>query len=148
MMPEGARIPARALAEYHSIKLGDFSKAMQKLVAAGIIRSTEGRSGGSAMAKPAEDVSLLQIVMALEDANTFFRCTEIRQKGPCATAPDQYRTPSNIARIMHKADAEWRRVLAATNLADLPQSAAADPIPEVNEATQDWLTETGAVRGL
>jgi len=49
---------------------------------------------------------------------------------------------------MHKADAEWRRVLATTSLADLRQSAAAEPIPGVDKATQDWLAETGAVRGL
>lgn len=148
MMPEGARIPARALAEYHGINPSYFSKAMQKLVAAGIIQSVEGRSGGLTIAKPAEDVSLLQIVVALEDQKTFFRCTEIRQKGPCAAAPKHYRTPCNIKRVMHKADAEWRRVLASTSLADLRQSAAAEPIPGVNEATQDWLAKTGAVRGL
>jgi|GEM_PF-3917777 len=32
MMPKGARLPARALAEYHGIKPSYFSKAMQKLV--------------------------------------------------------------------------------------------------------------------
>lgn len=148
MMPDGARVPARSLAEYHGIKPGYFSKAMQKLVAAGIIQSVEGRSGGLAMAKPAEDVSLLQIVMALEDHDAFFRCTEIRQKGPCAAAPKHYRRPCNIARVMHTAEAEWRRVLAKTSLADLRQSSAVEPIPGVNEATQNWLAETGAVRGL
>lgn len=148
MLPDGARIPARALAEYHGIKPSYFSKAMQKLVAAGWIQSVEGRAGGLALAKPAEDISLLQIVMALEDHETFFRCTEIRQKGPCAAAPKHYRTPCNIARVMYKADAEWRRVLATTSLADLRHSAAAEPIPGVNEATKDWLAETGALRGL
>ncbi|MEJ8560932.1 Rrf2 family transcriptional regulator [Yoonia sp. GPGPB17] len=148
MMPQGARIPSRALAEYHGVKPSYFSKAMQKLVAAGVVEAIEGRSGGLAMAKPAEEVSLLQIVMALEENSTFFRCTEIRQKGPCSAAPKHYRAPCNIARIMYKADAAWRRVLAETSLADLRESATAEPIPGVNEATLAWLTETGAVRGL
>jgi Rrf2 family protein len=148
MLPEGARIPARSLAEYHGIQPSYFSKAMQKLVASGIVQSVEGRSGGLAMAKPADEVSLLEIVMALEDQKAFFRCTEIRQKGPCAATPAHYRAPCNIARVMHKADAAWRRVLAATSLADLRRSAAAEPVPGVNEATQVWLAETGAVRGV
>lgn len=148
MMPDGARIPARALAEYHGIRPSYFSKAMQKLVAAGIVQSTEGRSGGLAMGKPPEDVSLLQIVMALEDHQVLFQCTEIRQKGPCAAASRHYRAPCNIARVMRKAEAEWRRVLAETSLAELRQSAVAEPIPGVNEATQTWLAETGAVRGI
>lgn len=53
MLPDGARIPAKALAEYHGIKPSYFTKAMQKLVAAGIVQSVEGRSGGLAMAIPA-----------------------------------------------------------------------------------------------
>jgi DNA-binding IscR family transcriptional regulator len=32
MLPDGARVPARALAEYHGVKPSYFSKAMQKLV--------------------------------------------------------------------------------------------------------------------
>ena len=148
MLPKGARVPARALAEYHGIKPSYFSKAMQKLVDAGLVQSIEGRSGGLTMAKSADEVSLLHIVMALEESSAFFRCTEIRQKGPCSAAPEHYRAPCNIARVMHKADAAWRRVLAETSLADLKQSAIAEPIPGVNEATQTWLTETGAVRGL
>ncbi len=148
MLPKGARIPAKALAEYHGIKPSYFSKAMQKLVAAGIFQSVEGRSGGLFLAKPAEVISLLQIVMALEDAKPFFQCTEIRKKGPCAAPAKFYQAPCNIAHVMHKADTAWRRVLAETSLAELTQSATAEPIPGVNEATQEWLTKTGAIRGL
>lgn len=147
MMPEGTRIPARALAEYHGIKPSYFAKAMQKLVAAGIVQSIEGRSGGLAIAKPVEDISLLEIVTALEGNKGFFRCTEIRQKGPCAAARKHYRAPCNIARVMHTADAAWRGVLSQTSLADLTQSAAAAPIPGVHEATTAWLSETRAMRG-
>lgn len=147
MLPDGARIPARALAEYHGIKPAYFSKAMRRLVAAGIVQSVEGRAGGLALAKPAQDVSALQIVMALEEQTGFFQCNEIRQNGPCAAAPKHYRAPCKIASLMHRADAEWRRVLAGTSLADLVQSAAADPVPGVAEATQAWLAQTGALRG-
>lgn len=146
MMPEGTRIPARVLAEYHGIKPGYFSKAMQKLAAAKLLQSFEGRSGGLALAKPAEEISVLEIVMALEDHQAFFRCREIRQKGPCAAASRHYRAPCNIAQVMHKADAAWRRVLASTSLADLRHAAEANPVPGVAEATQAWLVETDALR--
>jgi len=148
MLPEGARMPARALAEYHGVKPSYFAKAMQKLVEAGIIRSVEGRSGGLALAKPAESVSVLSIVLALEEDARFFRCTEIRQQGPCAVAKKHYSVPCNIARLMHRADAAWRRVLAEATLADLKASVASNPVPGVAAATQDWLTRTGAVRGV
>lgn len=148
MMPQGARIPARALAEYHGVRPSYFSKTMQKLVAAGIVQSVEGRAGGLALAVPAKEVSVLQIVQALDDASGFFHCTEIRQKGPCAASAHHYSAPCNIARVMHKADAAWRGVLAGTSLEDLRQSAADEPVPGVAEATRTWLEETGAVRGL
>jgi len=148
MLPEGARVPARALAEYHGIRPSYFSKAMQKLAAAGIVLSVEGRSGGLTMARPADQVSLLQIVQALDDSQGFFRCTEIRQKGPCAAPSKHYLGPCSIAAVMHKADAAWRRVLAETSLADLRDMALARPVPGVGEATQSWLENTGAVRGI
>ncbi len=100
------------------------------------------------MARPAEEVSLLQIVQALDDSGGFFRCTEIRQKGPCAAASKHYRAPCTIARVMHKADAAWRRVLSETSLADLRHATTQELIPGVSEATEAWLKETGAVRGL
>lgn len=147
MIPNGARVPARALAEYHGIEPSYFSKAMQRLVAAGILESVEGRAGGLCMAAEDDKVSVLQIVQALDDSSGFFRCREIRQQGPCAAAPRHYGAPCNIARVMYQADAAWRRVLAQTSLADLKKSANAEPVPGVNEATRTWLEETGAVRG-
>ncbi|NTA59824.1 Rrf2 family transcriptional regulator [Agrobacterium tumefaciens] len=46
MLPAGARMPARFLAQYHGLKPAYLSKAMHKLAAAGIVLSVEGRSGG------------------------------------------------------------------------------------------------------
>lgn len=146
MLPEGARVPAKALADYHGLKPSYFSKAMRRLVAAGIIQSVEGRSGGLAMAKPPEEVSVLQIVQALDESRAFFQCMEIRQQGPCAAAPRLYRAPCTIARVMHQADMAWRRALAQTTLDDLRQAAVGAPVAGVNEATQTWLEEAGAIR--
>lgn len=146
MLPNGARVPARFLAEYHGLKPSYLSKAMHKLASAGIVLSVEGRAGGLALARAAENISVLEIVEALEGGGSFFRCTEIRQQGPCAAARTLYRAPCNIARIMRQADAAWRRVLAETTLRDLKQAALLEPIAGVAEATQNWIERTGAVR--
>jgi len=53
------------------------------------------------MATQAENVSMLPIVQAFDDGEGFFRCCELRQRGPCAAAARHYRAPSNIAPIMH-----------------------------------------------
>lgn len=146
MLPEGARMPARFLAEYHGLKPAYLAKALNKLAAAGILHSFEGRAGGLALARAAEDISMLDIVIALEGAEGFFRCTEIRQQGPCAAAAKHYKAPCNIARAMHRADAAWRRSLARTSLAELKKAAISEPVDGVTEATATWIEQTGAMR--
>ncbi|WP_419457067.1 RrF2 family transcriptional regulator [Agrobacterium tumefaciens] len=102
--------------------------------------------GGLSLARPADQISMLHIVDALEGTRGFFHCTEIRQQGPCVAALKHYKGPCNIASIMHQADTAWRKVLAGTSLEDLKQAAAAQPIEGVAEATQRWIEHTGAVR--
>lgn len=99
-----------------------------------------------ALPKPAEDITVLQIVLTLGEDQRSFRCTELRQKGPCAAPASQYQKPCNNARLMHRADAEWRRVLAKTTLSDLRQSVLDNTVPGVTEATEAWLAEPGALR--
>src|SRR5580704_6897247 len=111
-LPENARVPARSLAEFHGLKPAYLAKTMQKLAEAGLVKSVEGRSGGFALARPAAKISILDIVDAVEPDEGFFRCTEIRRRGPCAARPAAYVKPCVIARTMHRADAAWRAVLA------------------------------------
>ena len=146
MLPAGTRMPARHLAEYHGLKPAYLSKAMHKLVAAGIMTSTEGRNGGLSLARAVDAITMLQVVEALDGTARFFHCTEIRQQGPCAVDKKNYRFPCTIAHAMHKADAAWRRALAETTLADLKTTAEARPIAGVHEATTAWIERTGAVR--
>jgi Rrf2 family protein len=146
MLPRGTRMPARYLAEYHGLKPAYLSKTMHKLVASKIVTSAEGRNGGLSLARPADQISVLEIVQALDGKEHFFRCSEIRQQGPCAAGKGSYIFPCTIAQTMHKADAAWRRVLAETTLADLKATAEARPIEGVGEATRVWLEHTGAVR--
>lgn len=145
-LPAGTQMPARYISEYHGLKPAYLSKAMHKLAAAGIVLSVEGRSGGLSLARPASQITMLQIVDALEGMTGFFRCTEIRQRGPCAATRKHYKKPCGIARIMRQADAAWRGVLAGTTLEDLKQTIFAQPIEGVVEATQSWIERTGALR--
>jgi Rrf2 family protein len=145
-LPQNARIPARALAEFHGLKPAYLAKAMQKLAEAGLVKSVEGRSGGFALARPAAKISILEIVDAVEPDQGFFRCTEIRRRGPCAARSAAYVKPCIIARTMHRADAAWRAVLAQISLSQLATDAQAD-IPEgVADRTAVWIKRSGALR--
>lgn len=50
------------------------AKIVQKLVAAGIISSQRGKGGGISLAKPPENISLLEVIEAVEGPVVLNRC--------------------------------------------------------------------------
>jgi Rrf2 family protein len=50
------------------------AKILQKLVHKGLLRSVRGRNGGFALARPAFEVTIADIVKALEGESVFNRC--------------------------------------------------------------------------
>ena len=79
-----------------------------------------GPLGGYRLARPPADISLLDIVLAVDGDGPAFRCSEIRQRGPAATAGSPaYRRPCGIARVMWRAEDAWRAELAAVTVGDI-----------------------------
>ncbi len=119
-VPEGQALPAARLAEFHDVPPAYLAKHLQALTAAGITRSVPGPRGGYRLARPPAEVSVLEVVLAVEGEETAFRCGEIRQRGPVAgTSEELYRRPCGIARAMWRAEDAWRAELAATSIGDL-----------------------------
>ena len=118
-LPEDQALPSARLAEFHEVPPAYLAKHLQALAAAGITRSVPGPRGGYRLARPPAEISLLDIVVAVEGADPAFRCSEIRQRGPAAGGPEAYRRPCGIARAMWRAEDAWRRELAATSVGDL-----------------------------
>ena len=87
VVPAGFDLPAGRLAEFHELPRAYLAKHLQALSRAGIVRANRGVSGGYRLAKPAANITLLDITLAIEGSEPAFRCTEIRQQGPCAAAP-------------------------------------------------------------
>src|ERR1700704_2312596 len=85
-LPDDAALPAARLAEYHGIPAAYLAKHLQSLSRAGIVESVPGPGGGYRLARPAEKISVLDIVQAIEGSAPAFRCTEIRRRGPAAVA--------------------------------------------------------------
>ena len=141
VLPEGRTLPATRLAEYHGVPPAYLAKTMQALSRAGIVESVAGPRGGYRMSRPASEVTVLDVVLAVEGDETAFRCSEIRQRGPAAQEPSAYTRTCGIARLMWSAEDAWRRVLRDTTLADLlAQVAPGIPLPAVT-ATAVWIQE-------
>jgi len=50
------------------------AKVFQRLVHAGLLRSAKGRGGGFSLARPAHQISMMQIVEAIDGPQTMDRC--------------------------------------------------------------------------
>lgn len=123
-LPPGRGLSLAALAEFHGVPQAYMAKQMQALSKAGIVRTSRGKTGGYALARPASEITLWQVVRAVEGPEPAFRCSEIRQRGPCAAPREDCRHPCQIASAFAKAEAAWREVLETTTIAGLAAEAS------------------------
>ncbi len=117
-----AVLPAAALAHHHGVSASYLVKHLKTLVAAGILHSHPGPAGGYRLGRPADQITLLDIVLAVEGPEPAFRCTEIRRRGdnpPDATA---FAKPCGINAAMLRAERAYRAALSEVRLSDLIDS--------------------------
>jgi Rrf2 family protein len=111
-------LAAAALAEFHGVSPSYLLKHLQALSGARILATVPGPNGGYRLARPPADITLLDIVLAVEGPQPAFRCTEIRRRGPNPIPG----TPSRICEInaaMLKAERAYRAELARVRIADI-----------------------------
>lgn len=140
-LPAGGRLATKALATFHGVPKEYLSKALQALSNADLVDSALGPSGGYRLARPAAEISFLEVVEAVEGRGRTFVCTEIRANSPCRPAGFCDAAPCAIARVMWQADQAWRDRLAAVSLADLGTMLEAEVEPKLWAATLKWAAE-------
>ena len=118
----GATVSAAQLAEHYGVPAAYLAKQLQALVRAGVLTASTGPRGGFRLARPADQISLLQIVEAVDGSSPFYQCNEIRQRGRGAVPPEQCRKMCGIAAQMRKAEQAWRASLAAVTVGDIVSS--------------------------
>ena len=138
-LPPGVALPAARLAEFHDVPPAYLAKQLQALSRAGIVETAPGRKGGYRLARPAAEVTLLDVVLAIEGEEPAFRCTEIRQQGPSAVGPEHYMRPCGIARAMWRAESAWRDELERVTVGDLVAELDATVAPEQIEKAINWI---------
>jgi len=120
------------------------NKQLQALAKAGLVSSTSGPRGGFRLARPPKEITLLDVVEAIEGPEDAFRCQEIRQQGAGASFPKaEFRERCAIAAAMRRAEAQWRQSLAAQTLADI-QSTVDGKAPHAGPRMRNWLATAGA----
>lgn len=121
---DGSPLPRRRLAEFFDLPEPYLAKVLRLLVDADVLVSVPGINGGYRLARPAEEITALDAVQAVNGHAAMFHCAEIRQRGPVGLAAGQCRRPCGIAKVMYDAELAWRNALAATTVRDLTENAA------------------------
>jgi Rrf2 family protein len=140
-------LPLSALAEFHALPEPYMAKQMQALARAGIVTGGRGRSGFYTLARAPGDITLLDILLAVDGDEPMFRCSEIRQNGPCASKPADCKAPCNIAAGFWRAEEAYRSSLAHVDLATLAGAVAAQLGPEKTARAGAWISGNVRTRG-
>ena len=82
--PAGERLSATALAEETGVPLPTTQKLMGQLAGCGLLKSHRGAGGGFALARPASDISLADIVEAVEGPIAMTQCAGSDETSDCA----------------------------------------------------------------
>ncbi|MFC0448026.1 RrF2 family transcriptional regulator [Rhodococcus jostii] len=112
-------VPTARLADLHGVSKSYLAKHLQSLARAGLVRPTEGRDGGYVLTRASADITVLDVVQAVDGTAPAFRCTEIRRQGLLAAPPEQCTAPCGIAKVMADAERAWRDTLSGVTIADL-----------------------------
>lgn len=118
---EGRPVPTSTLAEVYGLSPTYLNKHLQALSRHGLLISTPGSTGGFSLSRPAAEITLADVVEALDGDRTLFRCTEIRCDGLFQARSAEIRASGacRIAAAMWQAEQAWRESLATVSINDL-----------------------------
>lgn len=117
-----AQSSSRDLAEFQGVPAAYVAKLFTQLEKAGIVESAEGLRGGFRLARPAAEISVYDVVRALEGDKPLFQCREVRRN--CVLYSDDppdwaTRGVCGIHALMIEAERKMQDVLRGRTLADL-----------------------------
>lgn len=143
----GRGLPLAALAQFHDLPEPYMAKQMQALARAGLVLGGRGRSGFYQLARAPSEITLLDILLAVDGNEPMFRCSEIRQQGPCGSDPADCVMPCNIAAGFAHAQAAYCASLAQVDLATIARGVAAQLGPDKIAQAGAWIGENLRPRG-
>ena len=145
-LKDDAVLPTTALAEFYGVSASYLAKHLSALVRCDILISVNGPAGGFRLQRPADKITLLDVVLAIEGDAPAFRCAEIRRNGPGAPDASAYIKPCGIKSAMLAAERAWRGELAKTSIADLVQSFRAEADTRSLARNRAFVADTARVQ--
>lgn len=135
---------SRDLAQLQGISPSFVAKIFPKLEKAGIVEATAGVRGGYRLAKAPGDISVLDVVDAIEGDKPLFNCQEIRDR--CAVFDDEAPAWATqgvcaIHAAMLRAERAMRESLAQETLASLAAVVERKAPASFPVEVRGWLSE-------
>lgn len=146
----GREASVRDLAELQGVPQEFLAKLFTKLAKAGLLVASEGARGGFGLAKPASEITVLDVVEAIDGKKPIFDCREIRSR--CAVFdPDKppawsYRGVCSIHAVMLAAEQRMREELASWTLVDLAAQTAEKAPASYPANIVRWFENRGPAR--
>jgi Rrf2 family protein len=128
---EGA-VKAERIAEEQSIPLNFLENILAELRRAGIVESRRGAAGGYLLAKPPEEVSLADVIRAVEGPLANVR-------GISPDALEYEGTAERLRDVWVALRASVRAVLEQVTVADVAKGDLPPHVAELTEAADAWL---------
>jgi Rrf2 family protein len=135
------------LAELQGVSPSFVAKLFTQLKRAGLVSASEGARGGYQLARRAEDITVLDVVNALEGNKPLFQCKEIRRNCTLfnGSAP-AWATKGlcSIHAVMREAENQMRLTLASHTLADLSHRVASKAPKSFGRSVATWFANRPA----
>lgn len=147
--PDGASPSARDLAEFQGVSPTYVAKLFTALEKAGLVQSAEGVRGGFTLARPADAITVFDVVQALEGRKPLFQCKNVREK--CVLfdgTPPKWAISGvcSIHAVMLDAERAMLENLKGVTLADIVADVAGKIPAAKFEQTADWFHDRRTAR--
>jgi Rrf2 family protein len=124
-VPAGSRVTRHAIARATDAPPSVLAQALAGLVRAGLLAALAGRHGGYQLARPADEVSIYDVVFAIDGAERAERC--VLHEGVCS-----WEGACPFHGVLVTAQEQFLDTLRATSLADVlggfPPASAPDAV--------------------
>ncbi|PTR23261.1 Rrf2 family transcriptional regulator [Pseudomonas sp. GV085] len=134
----------RDLADLQGVPQDYLAKIFTKLAKGKLVVATEGVRGGFKLARPADEITLLDIVNAIDGRKSIFDCREIR--GRCAVfdgTPPEWALEGLCAihGAMMVAQKRMEEALAQQTILDIARKFGRKAPPEFGVKVESWMNE-------
>lgn len=130
-MGGGASVQVRDVAEQKLLPLSFVRRIVARLGAAGILATTRGMGGGIQLARPPSELSLLDVVRAMEGDVALNRCLEAEHTCPLADACPAHRAWAEATEVLeaHLSEVRFDALAGGGRHQRAHRSVAASPVP-------------------